>query len=308
MILLIVRLARFACCGQEARSDPSGAALVGGIVFGTAIRALSTAVGAGCGTGVMTAMCGRAVAEVGTVMLEAAFVEGPVSMTGGLLATGATAGVASRGLSLIDMEAKLTGMAVHADCNAACKTVMGSLLADVNAMKAVVDQPGNASKLDLSKLSSSQTITLSEMSHLGIGSSLRNDGKLAELLTAMALKEANPNLEFRAIQNASGNGVDLVAIDMVNKTIVHVEVKSSVLGEFRPVNDLASRFDKWIAEAATGKIAGKDVGDAGTKLATDIRDLIANQSFTISHSVAQVAIPRVNQSGIPTIKLRPWPF
>jgi hypothetical protein len=47
---------------------------------------------------------------------------------------------------------------------------------------------------------------------------IRNDGALGEFLTKDVLGEAT-GLEFKAIQNASGHGIDAVAIDVNTKTI-----------------------------------------------------------------------------------------
>lgn len=87
----------------------------------------------------------------------------------------------------------------------------------------------------------------------------KNDGALGEQIAAQLLEKFT-GAKFRNIQNKSGNGADLVRINTETKTIEHIEVKSSQVGKPGwPQGDLNIRFNDWIKEAVTGRIAGKPI-------------------------------------------------
>lgn len=183
--------------------------------------------------------------------------EGPVSLAAAGGAAAATGAARLRNADTLQTE--LTQLAGRSDCTSACQAVVADLTANIVEIRSVATvQTPDGVGLDLNQLKThgSVGVAFPPMSHVSVSLS-KNDGKLGEWLTALAIKEANPGLEFRAIQNTSGNGIDLVAIDPINKTIVHVEVKSTVRGEIETLVGLDKRFNDWIDAAGTTGILNR---------------------------------------------------
>lgn len=134
----------------------------------------------------------------------------------------------------------------------------------------------------------------------------RNDGVLGEQLSAQLLKEATGR-QFVPIQNASGHGADLAYIDHATKTIYHVEIKANAVGQIAGSPDLGlpDRFDRWIRQAAKGKINGQQVSPEAEKLAREIEKFSA-RGYRTSHNLMQVEIPTTGSTGTPTARMRPW--
>jgi filamentous hemagglutinin len=133
---------------------------------------------------------------------------------------------------------------------------------------------------------------------------VRNDGGLGEFLTKDVLSEAT-GLEFKAIQNASGHGIDAVAIDVNTKTILHVEVKSSTVGSYGNPGNLAERFDTWIKSASDGAITNQKLPENSKEYAQGIQDLI-DQGYSVKHYVSEVSIPKVGSAGKSNVTIKPW--
>lgn len=128
---------------------------------------------------------------------------------------------------------------------------------------------------------------------------IRNDGKLGEQL-ATDLTQDITGLSFKPIQNGSGNGVDLLGVDVANKTIWAPEVKSSTVGSFPDPQslDLLKRTENWIFEAATIEtIAGKKLTAEDIAYAKKIQQLIDVEGFTLKPMVIQVSIPKAGTTG-----------
>nr|CUV15759.1 conserved protein of unknown function [Ralstonia solanacearum] len=136
---------------------------------------------------------------------------------------------------------------------------------------------------------------------------VRNDGRLGEQVAAQLMKDASGK-EFVPIQNASGHGVDLVYIDRETKTIYHVEVKTNQQGlpGINPEN-LEARFSNWIDQAANGTLNKQKLPTNMVDTAQDIKRLLGNGDYQLSHNLMQVEIPRVGQTGQVSASLRPWP-
>ncbi|MFV8606356.1 hemagglutinin repeat-containing protein [Ralstonia pseudosolanacearum] len=136
---------------------------------------------------------------------------------------------------------------------------------------------------------------------------VRNDGRLGEQIAAQLMKDASGK-EFVPIQNASGHGVDLVYIDRETKTIYHVEVKTNQQGlpGINPEN-LEARFSDWIDQAANGTLNKQKLPANMVDTAQDIKRLLGNGDYQLSHNLMQVEIPRVGQTGQVSASLRPWP-
>ncbi|WKZ85394.1 hypothetical protein N5B55_00105 [Ralstonia pickettii] len=112
------------------------------------------------------------------------------------------------------------------------------------------------------------------------------------------------------IQNASGNGIDLVYVDKETKTVYHVEVKSNLDGlpGNTPQGNLPKQFADWIQDAADGKLNKQAVSSDAQALAQQIQGYMNPASgYTISHNVMQVQIPRRGSTGQVSASLRPWP-
>ncbi|WP_231686345.1 hemagglutinin repeat-containing protein [Ralstonia pseudosolanacearum] len=136
---------------------------------------------------------------------------------------------------------------------------------------------------------------------------VRNDGKLGEQIAAQLMKDATGK-DFFPIQNASGNGADLVYIDRATNTIYHVEVKTNQAGRLGMTpEDLSNRFDKWIQDAANGKLNRQALPDDVVERAREIQRLMDSGQFQVSHNLMQVEIPTIGKSGQVSASLRPWP-
>ena len=166
--------------------------------------------------------------------------------------------------------------------------------------RAVVPPPLTLSQLVNESRSFSRFISLSRTPAMP-----RNDGKLGEQI-AQQILEAETRATFRSIQNASGNGADLVRINPLTRTIEHVEVKSSQIGAPGWPDNLANRFTTWINDAAGGTLSGQRVSADTQAYAAEIQRLIA-QGYTVEHRVAQVTIPPAGQTGSALFRLFNWP-
>lgn len=157
-----------------------------------------------------------------------------------------------------------------------------------------------ATPLKLSDLVGPASFKFPQMTNL-----LRNNGDLGEFITKDILGETT-GLDFKPIQNASGHGIDAVAIDHAAGVIRHVEVKTSTVGRFGAVGDLGKRFDNWLMTASRqGAITGQQL-PAGMKIyAAQLQDLI-DSGYKIEHYVSKVSIPKAGQSGSPVATLTPW--
>ncbi|WP_171045740.1 hypothetical protein [Pseudoalteromonas rubra] len=155
-------------------------------------------------------------------------------------------------------------------------------------------------------------ITKVKASHVG----KYNDGFYGEQVAKQILEEST-GLPFKdIIRNGSNNGPDLPAIDRGNKTIWVVEVKSSIRGDFPDPDDLDlyNRTEKWMRDAAKGKIANKDVSPEAKEYAKEIVDLMDNHGFSLTPMFAKVNVPRPvtkdnapdpSQIGVATVTLVP---
>jgi len=135
----------------------------------------------------------------------------------------------------------------------------------------------------------------------------RNDGKLGEQVAAQLMHDATGE-RFVPIQNASGNGIDLVYVDQQTKTIYHVEVKSNLDGlpGNTPQGNLPKQFGDWIESASDGKLNNQVVSSDTKALAKSIKDAMES-GYTVNHNVMQVQIPRPGATGQVSASLRPWP-
>lgn len=139
-----------------------------------------------------------------------------------------------------------------------------------------------------------------------LGTAFRNDGLMGEQLAKQVLDQAT-DLDFQSLQNASRNGADLVAIDKESKAIVHVEVKTSGVGNLLNAENLSRRFDNWVESAASGaRIANKSVTVDTRLFAERVRDLMAS-GYRVEHRVLDVSIPPPKISGSTTMTLSAWP-
>lgn len=133
-----------------------------------------------------------------------------------------------------------------------------------------------------------------------------NDGKLGEQLAAQMLEWLTGG-KFRGIQNASGHGPDLIRINTVTKTIEHVEAKSSQIGKPGwPAGNATTRFNDWLAQAATGKINGQKISAADEAYARDVLNKLTNEGYTLDNKVMQVTIPKPGATGAPIAELFNW--
>ena len=140
-----------------------------------------------------------------------------------------------------------------------------------------------------------------------------NDGMLGEEVAQKVLESLTGN-KFKGIQNASGNGPDLIYINHATKTIEHVEVKSKMATDKNtnskvtwPEGDPNVRFNAWINEAAgpTKSISGQALTTEDKMFATLI-DGAMKMGYKIDHKVMQVSLPKLGESGNTIVKLFDW--
>lgn len=137
----------------------------------------------------------------------------------------------------------------------------------------------------------------------------RNDSAVGEVVSRQILFEASGK-RFVSIQNASGHGADLVYIDDATKTVYHVEVKTSGYGNVggTPTHDLSDRFDRWISEASgSGRITGQALSPDAIATARQIKKMVAQEGYSVSHGLMQVEVLGRGGSGTVSATLRPWP-
>lgn len=136
----------------------------------------------------------------------------------------------------------------------------------------------------------------------------RNDGILAENIAKQATKELG--LEFKVLQNNSKHGVDLYAYDPVKNQYIVVEVKSSTVGSFgaAPADGPAAFLKSRAEKAAAGQgvwdpkntpLGMKDAGQA-------IKDQLDKNAPTVVGYKFEVALPKANESGTPTLNIKKW--
>ena len=103
------------------------------------------------------------------------------------------------------------------------------------------------------------------------------------------------------------NGVDLLGIDVANKTIWAPEIKSSTVGSFPDPQslDLLKRTNRWIADAAAGRIANQSLSPADIEYARKVQRLIAVEGCTLKPMVIQVSIPKAGVTGNATAVIIP---
>jgi filamentous hemagglutinin family protein len=153
---------------------------------------------------------------------------------------------------------------------------------------------GAAAKIDLANLEGSVTL----IDNPEIATIARNDGTLGEQAAAQLLQDAT-GITFVPIQNASGNGIDLVGIDEANMTILAPEVKSSTVGSFPNPDslNLVERTEDWINQVAdSGKINGQELSDADKAFAEQLQAPL-EKGFQIKPVVVNVNIPQVQAAG-----------
>jgi hypothetical protein len=132
-------------------------------------------------------------------------------------------------------------------------------------------------------------------------------GALGEIIGKQVLKEVT-DLDFRGIQNSSGHGVDLLAIDVENKAIIHVQVKTTEVQRLQGPGDMAADYKRWITEAARdGTIKGQPLDFNSVQLAKQVRALEAIDLYRVEHRVLDVAVPAKGKSGSTTMTLSPYP-
>lgn len=140
-----------------------------------------------------------------------------------------------------------------------------------------------------------------------------NDGMLGEEVAQKVLESLTGN-KFKGIQNASGDGPDLIYINHATKTIEHVEVKSKMATDKNtnskvtwPEGDPNVRFNAWINEAAgpTKSISGQALTTEDKMFATLI-DGAMKMGYKIDHKVMQVSLPKLGESGNTIVKLFDW--
>ncbi len=139
----------------------------------------------------------------------------------------------------------------------------------------------------------------------------RNDGVLGEQIAQQIVQEET-GLTFQGIQNASGNGPDLLALQPgVNggqPTVIMVEVKSSVNGTPKfPTGSGVAQLKGWLTQiATTGKLNNQTMTQAQINYAKTLLTAI-NKGANIESTVMQVSIPPTGQTGVPTAILKNWP-
>ncbi|MBU1620432.1 MAG: DUF637 domain-containing protein [Gammaproteobacteria bacterium] len=134
-----------------------------------------------------------------------------------------------------------------------------------------------------------------------------NDGFYGEQIAAQLFKDAT-NLDFTDIvKNKSNNGADLLAIDLDNKTIWLVEVKSSQRDKFPNPDslDLKRRGTDWIDQVANGKLWNQPVTAEAKAYAIDLKKKLDSGVFTLKPILAKVQVPAPGQTGVATVKVTP---
>jgi hypothetical protein len=136
----------------------------------------------------------------------------------------------------------------------------------------------------------------------------RNDGNLGEMVSKDLMQNAT-GLEFRSIQNASGNGADLSAVDIANKTIWMPDVKASTIDKFpNPTSlNLQQRSEQWIIDAANGSINNQTLSASDVAYAQNLLRLWQQGGFQIKPLVVNVSIPKSSTSGLATAVVIPIP-
>jgi filamentous hemagglutinin len=135
---------------------------------------------------------------------------------------------------------------------------------------------------------------------------IRNDGVLGEKTAEFIIGDAT-GLTFRTtLKNNSNNGVDLISLDDKNKTIWIVEVKSSINAQFPSAasQNLVTRSDNWIRDAAKGTINGQKLDPAEVQYANDVLAL-KSQGWNIKPMYSTVSIPKPNTTGPATVTIEP---
>jgi hypothetical protein len=136
---------------------------------------------------------------------------------------------------------------------------------------------------------------------------IRNDGVLGEQVAEQIIGNSTGLIFRTTLKNNSNNGIDLVAKDDKNKTIWIVEVKSSIRDTYPSVGsqNLVTRSNNWINDAAAGRINGQQLDPAEIKYANEVLDLVNSAGWKIKPMYSTVNIPKPNTVGPVTVTIQP---
>jgi len=124
--------------------------------------------------------------------------------------------------------------------------------------------------------------------------------ELAEPIANTLLKEKT-GLDFKPLQNASGNGCDGCAIDVSNKTIWVSDAKSSVNGVDAAAVAEGSpriRLDGWLGQ--------KWANEGGNQAFTQAMQQAIKDGYQVKGITAQVGVPKLGTTGTVEVRFIPW--